>query len=164
MATEKTWSSWATPADPRLAPLEHGPRSALLLWGGGLLILGIGLVGVGEPLGAAPLLAGLFNIVYGIHTYGRLGPEEESPDAEAIRRAETSSVRWTLGLTALACALVAADHFASGGGGRAEIAAPCALLGFVLWRLVQWLGRRGIRRRANAKVERRRRMDKSAAP
>ncbi len=117
---------------------------------------------MGEPLGAAPLLAGLLNIVYGIHTYGRLGPEGEATDSEAQQRAEASSVSWTVGLTALAGLVVAGDRLASSGTrGLGDLVAPFGLLGLVL---VRWLGWRGLRRRANAKVERRRRMDKSAAP
>ena len=147
----------------RFTLVEQGPRSALLLWGGGLLILGIGLVGVGEAsVGAAPLLAGLFNIVYGIHTYGRLGPEDDdSRDAEGTARAAATSMGWTGGLTALAAALVAVDHYLTPGAqGAADIVATYGLVALGVSRLL----RAGRRPKMKAKVEKRRRMDKSPAP
>jgi hypothetical protein len=151
----------------RFTLVEQGPRSALLIWGGGLLILGIGLVGVGQSaVGAAPLLAGLFNIVYGIHTYGRLGPEDDSSDAEGMHssgmaRAAATSMGWTGGLTALAAALVAVDHYLTPGAqGAADIVATYGLVALGVARLL----RAGRRPKVKAKVEKRRRMDKSPAP
>jgi hypothetical protein len=157
----------------RFILVEQGPRSALLLWGGGLLVLGISLVGVGAAaVGAAPLLAGLFNIVYGIHTYGRLGAEEETPDGEDAARAARSSMAWTGGLTALAGVLVAADHFESTTAqGAADIVATYGLVALGLSRLFRAQSPGGLRPRGpvrrpkvKAKVEKRRRMDKSPAP
>ncbi len=149
----------------RLFLLEQGPRSALLVWGGAFLIVGIGLVGVGEPAVGSPLLlAGLLNVIYGIHTYGRLGPEDETPDADTIAATARSTTAWTGGLTALAGLVVAVDHSTIGGVGGAQSTAG-TLVTYAL--VVLGLGRVMSARskpKVKAKVERRRRMDKSAAP
>ena len=148
----------------RLTLLERGPRSTLLVWGGGFLVFGIALVGVGEAAVGAPfLLAGLLNTVYGIHTYGRLGPEDETPDAEGVARATRSTTAWTGGLTALAGVLVAVDHFTT-----ARISTDAAAGTLVAYGLVV-LGFARVMRaqrkpKVKAKVEKRRRMDKSPAP
>jgi hypothetical protein len=149
----------------RLFLLEQGPRSALLVWGGAFLILGIGMVGVGAAAVGSPLvLAGLLNVVYGIHTYGRLGPEDETPDAEGVARATRSTTAWTGGLTALAGVLVAVDHFTTGARATSDAAAGTlvayglVVLGFA--RVIQAQRKPKVK----AKVEKRRRMDKSPAP
>ena len=54
-------------------------RGALAI-GGILLLLGLALVGIGpSDVGAAVALAALLITVYGIHTFGRLGPELGAP-------------------------------------------------------------------------------------
>jgi hypothetical protein len=100
------------PAPPAASPsIEDGARSSLLGWGAGMLVIGLGLVGVGAgPEGAPIALAGLLNTIYGIHTFGRLGPDDEDVDAETAARARKESATWTGGLTALAGVLVAIDH------------------------------------------------------
>jgi hypothetical protein len=155
----------ATAKTERLTLLEQGPRSALLPWGGGLLVLGIGLVGVGEASVGAPfLLAGLLNIVYGIHTYGRLGPEDETPDAETVARAARSTASWTGGLTALAGVLVAVNNATTAGPQTA--AATLATYGVAALGLARLIRaqRKERKPKVKAKVEKRRRMDKSPAP
>jgi hypothetical protein len=88
----------------------RGPRGALVA-GSGLLILGLGMVGVGASSeGAVVALAGLLGTIYGIHSFGRLGPEEggaertsarRDPSPEALRAQGRTSM-WTGGLLALA--------------------------------------------------------------
>lgn len=50
-----------------------------------LLVLGLAVVGSGSTDGAAIALTGLIVTIYGIHTFGRLGPEgdAESPEPAA---------------------------------------------------------------------------------
>jgi heme O synthase-like polyprenyltransferase len=64
-----------TPARP--APSDaHKPRRALAS-GAALLLVGLAMVGVGSPSpGAIVTSVGVLVVVYGIHTFGRLGPEE----------------------------------------------------------------------------------------
>ncbi|APR75068.1 Hypothetical protein A7982_00414 [Minicystis rosea] len=86
--------------DPR-AELEALPRKSLG-WGGGLLILGLGAVGVGASgEGAVLALAGLFLTIYGIHSFGRLGPEDldltEDDARAAVARATAVHTAWTGG-------------------------------------------------------------------
>jgi hypothetical protein len=46
--------------------------------GGVLLLLGLAMVGVGEAsTGGVVTLAGLVIVIYGIHTFGRLGPDDD---------------------------------------------------------------------------------------
>lgn len=64
----------AAPAGVTLAQ-ERAARRALT-GGATLAVLGILLVGIGpSDAGTALSLGGLIALVYGIHTYGRLGPE-----------------------------------------------------------------------------------------
>lgn len=54
---------------------DQKPRRALAA-GGALLLAGLLLVGIGpSDLGTAVTLAGLLATIFGIHTFGRLGPE-----------------------------------------------------------------------------------------
>jgi hypothetical protein len=70
-----------------VSPDEDRARRALG-WGVGILLLGLGLVGVGEATaGTVPVLAGLLATIGAIHIYGRLGPAE----AEAAARSEGRS-------------------------------------------------------------------------
>jgi hypothetical protein len=145
----------------RIPALEEGPRNTLLFWGAGVLLLGLALVGVGGgPEGAPLALAGLFNVIYGIHTFGRLGPDDGEGNP-ALVKAQT--VAWTGGLTALAGALVLIDH-QFGWSGAAKAGSTwalfaCAVLGVGALRLA-----RGMRALREARVEKRPRMDKSRAP
>ena len=162
--------------------IERGAREALLLWGGGMLTAGLSLVGVGAGAeGASLALAGLFNVIYGIHTFGRLGPvgvpEEEDDDAAA--RATRSSMAWTGGLTALAGVLVALDHHVGWVSGhptfRSEVGTwavtAYGLVTLGLSRVARARQPQGAPGRAKprvppgkGKVEKRRRMDKSPPP
>ena len=55
---------------------EQKARRALGL-GAGTLLAGIALVGIEQSDGGMILcLLGLLTLIYGIHTFGRLGPEE----------------------------------------------------------------------------------------
>jgi len=69
------------------AEIERSPRRALM-WGGGLLVAGLAAVGVGAAdEGAALALGGLLETIFGIHRFGRLGPDEPEPEAPASRLA-----------------------------------------------------------------------------
>lgn len=66
------------------ASLERQPRRALAI-GGALLAIGLALLGTssGEPNGLSDLstwitVAALVILIYGVHTFGRLGPPESS--------------------------------------------------------------------------------------
>src|SRR5689334_20901041 len=70
-----------TPPAPPAVSLEESARRTLA-WGAGSLILGLAVVGAGsDDLGMLPVLAGLFLTIYGIHKYGRLGPEDDGDGA-----------------------------------------------------------------------------------
>ncbi len=78
----------------RFTLVEQGPRSALLLWGAGLLVRGLGLIGVGQgPIGSVPVLAGLVTTIAAIHVYGRLGPDDEAPPEVAAGEEEAQPPR-----------------------------------------------------------------------
>jgi hypothetical protein len=144
--------------------VEQGPRSALLVWGGGMLVAGISLVGAGAGAEGAPVvLAGLLNTIYGIHTFGRLGPEDLDPEGDGDRdRARTAL--WTGVLTALAGGLVAVDHAMGTRGVGWWIVTTYGLVVLGLLRADQ--GRRALtaERSPKRRVEKRRRLDKSPAP
>jgi hypothetical protein len=54
----------------------RGPRRALLA-GSSLLLVGLAMVGVDSSTeGAALTLLGILILIYGIHRFGRLGPDE----------------------------------------------------------------------------------------
>jgi hypothetical protein len=158
--------------------VESGARSALLVWGGGLLIAGLVLVGAGAGAEGAPVaLAGLLNTLYGIHTFGRLGPEDLGPDpgetGDPAARARAASMIWTGLLTALGGGVVAVDRVL---GNYATGPWVVTTFGLVLLGLVRvGQGRRAreaaIRgaeaapvRKKTRRVEKRRRLDKSPAP
>src|SRR5262249_31751127 len=64
------------PRVERAAPREPRARRALIL-GSGLLLFGLAMVGVDTTdTGAALTLLGLVILIFGIHTFGRLGPDE----------------------------------------------------------------------------------------
>jgi hypothetical protein len=71
----------------RLAPAEQKPRRTLIA-GSALVLLGLASVGVdSSDVGAGLTLLGTLLMIFGIHTFGRLGPDTppESPgdqDAE----------------------------------------------------------------------------------
>jgi len=66
-----------TARKPAAGALERRPRRALT-WGGALLLFGLAMVGIGSAeSGSIVTLLGLGILVYGIHTFGRLGPEED---------------------------------------------------------------------------------------
>ncbi len=160
-----------------------GPSSAersaktTLLWGAMILASGIALVGVGsDEVGAIPVLAGLFLIILGIHTYGRLGPEDGEGGTEIDERARAAAgaAIWQGGLTSLAGLAVTLSTYygaKSGGGsyvvawGAMFVGAGRAWMGVQALRGAKPMAQAGKRsRRPQAKVEKRRRMDKSPPP
>lgn len=59
---------------------EAGPRRALTV-GAALLTIGLAIVGTGEAHEGGPIAAGgLLTIIYGIHRFGRLGPDDTTPE------------------------------------------------------------------------------------
>jgi hypothetical protein len=90
-----------TPLDR--AAIEASPRRTLQ-WGGGLLVVGLAAVGVGAAdEGSALALGGLLLTIYGIHRYGRLGPDEPEPEAKAaLDRAAAINAMWAGGLVVIA--------------------------------------------------------------
>jgi hypothetical protein len=63
-------------------PLLKSPRR-LLMTSGAILILGLAVVGVSaSDAGRWITLAGLLLMIFGVHTFGRLGPDD-APDARA---------------------------------------------------------------------------------
>jgi hypothetical protein len=157
----------AAAASARPAP-EMGPRAALLVWGGAPLVVGLALVGVGaEEEGAALALAGLFNVIYGIHTFGRLGPddaEDEAGAADAARAAASSAV-WTGALTLAAGLVVVIDgYFVRRLPLGSWAAVPLAVTAVGLLRLQQGAAARRAAQRAAAKVEKKRRLGHRRAP
>jgi hypothetical protein len=81
--------------------------------GGGLLVLGLAAVGAGASVEGGPFaLAGLLATIYGIHRFGRLGPEEVHDGRAAPDRVAAIDALW-LG----ALAIVAGLSFVIGGGG-----------------------------------------------
>src|SRR4051812_45263889 len=96
-------------------PIEQAPRRALL-WGAGLLVLGLAAVGVGQAdEGAALAPAGLLITIFGIHRFGRLGPDDPAPkeapgvtapvDFAAVRAGAVDAI-WMGGLAVLAGTVV----------------------------------------------------------
>lgn len=66
------------------ASLERHPRRVLAI-GGALLAIGLALLGTssGEPMGLSDpstwiTVVALITLIYGVHTFGRLGPPESS--------------------------------------------------------------------------------------
>lgn len=80
----------ATAADKRA--IEAGPRRALT-WGGAALTLGLAIVGVGSPAEGGPIaLAGLLITIYGIHRFGRLGPDDLDPSEPPASAMATDAI------------------------------------------------------------------------
>ncbi len=66
----------AAPVEARVDDAARLPRRALAA-GGLLLLAGLGLVGIGpSDAGMAVALAGFVAMIYGVHTFGRLGPDD----------------------------------------------------------------------------------------
>ena len=66
----------AKPAVAAVTIAEERAARRALAAGGTLAVIGLALVGTGpSEAGMAISLAGLIALIYGIHTYGRLGPE-----------------------------------------------------------------------------------------
>jgi hypothetical protein len=67
---------------PKKPSADARPRR--FVGGGALLaLMGVGLVGTGDSdIGAALAIIGVGALIYGIHTFGRLGPSEAAPPAE----------------------------------------------------------------------------------
>jgi len=160
--------------EPRPRPsIELGPRTALLLWGGAPLVIGLALVGVGSDAGAAVALAGLLNTIYGIHTFGRLGPDEPAGDGDAAgagRQEAAADAFWTGGLTFLAGLVVAFDghlvrHLDLRLGPWAVATYGVMAVGLARVRQGFVAQRAAARARERAaRVEKRRRLRKSPAP
>jgi hypothetical protein len=110
------------------------------------LILGLSLVGIGyDGAGMVPALGGLLVLVYGIHTFGRLGPVDEAPPPEdepllATERAAWSGI-WLGGLFAVAG--LAVNFGSPAGQGLAAVIAYAAIFagGFRLLRGLSVLSR-----------------------
>jgi hypothetical protein len=162
-------SAAALPGPALLA--ERTPRRALG-WGAGLLVLGLGIVGVGGSDEGAPVaLAGLLVTIYAIHRLGRLGPDDPAPgDAGEGPPAAVDAI-WTGGLAAFAgLAVLVGGLFAEAPGGGRPLLAYVTLLGGAV-RVLQGVQARARARQEaaraasrKAKVEKRRRLDKSPAP
>lgn len=150
----------------RARSVEQAPRRALL-WGAGLLVLGLAAVGVGQPdEGAVLSLCGLLVTIYGIHRFGRLGPDD--PDAGEDRPGETAPVdtMWKGGLVLLVgLTITGGGYFEAGstGGSGRFLLAYVAVLGGAVALASGWLDLQKVRR-VQAKVEKRRRLRKSRAP
>jgi hypothetical protein len=146
---------------------DRAPRETLA-WGAAILVLGIALVGVGvDKAGAAPVLAGLLLTIFGIHTYGRLGPEGDAAEARGLG----STNVWRGGLVAVAGAAVVAGAAPEG---IAAVTAYGAILAGGLVLAQGWRSRAAEKevasraakpgRKKRTKVEKRRRLDKSPPP
>jgi hypothetical protein len=145
--------------------LDHGPRQSLG-WGAGVLVIGLALVGVGaDQVGSVVVLAGLLLTIYAIHTYGRLGPDE--PDEGAQRPVAANAARseawrnvWRGGLVALAAVVTVAGSTSEG------MTTMLFYLAIAAGAVLVARGARGLStsRQAANKVEKRRRLKKSAPP
>jgi hypothetical protein len=157
---------------------DRNPRETLA-WGAAILVLGIALVGVGvDKAGAAPVLAGLLLTIFGIHTYGRLGPDGDAAGepSQALRGAALawglgSTNVWRGGLVAVAgCAVVAGTT----PEGIAAVTSYGAILAGGLVLVRGWRSRAAEKeaasraskpsRKKRPKLEKRRRLDKSPPP
>lgn len=64
------------PDEVVVTPKERMARKALLV-GSALLLVGVGLVGVGpSDAGGVLVVVALLATIYGVHSFGRLGPDE----------------------------------------------------------------------------------------
>jgi len=151
-------------------PAEHSARTTLL-WGALVLASGLALVGAGsDEVGAVPVLAGLFLTILGIHTYGRLGPEDGGDAGDDADPAARGAL-WQGGLTAFAgLAVTLGTYYGAKVGSSAQVVAWGAVLVGAgrAWMGLRAAGKASRRARSGGKarrgVEKRRRMDKSPAP
>lgn len=153
--------------------LEKHARNALLS-GAVLLVLGIAAVGVGYPTeGGLPVVVGLALTIFAIHGYGRLGPEDLPSEEEDATRA-LAGARISRGALAIAVAgaVTSGTYAAHDGGERLLLFAVAGAWGIsqvIQGRKLNQDARRGpppraAAPRAKAKVEKRRRLDKSPPP
>jgi hypothetical protein len=156
-------------AETSTGPAEHSARTTLL-WGALILAAGLALVGVGSAeVGAIPVMAGLFLTIFGIHTYGRLGPEDGADTGEIDERARAAAhgAIWQGGLTVLGGLVVTlSTYYAAESRGGAYVVAWGAMLAGAgrAWMGVHALRGRKPKAKARGRVEKKRRMDKSPAP
>lgn len=160
-----------TPA-ARIVSIEKGPRHALGL-GSALLFVGLGMTGIGAlDTGAVVTLGGLLLTIFGIHTFGRLGTEGDDEgdeaDLQAVKAAhKMADVRvWEGALLALTGIAASAGTLwfpkAPSGTGRYEMAVAFVAAGAI--QALRGFRARGEVRRHQAKVEKRRHLDKSPRP
>jgi len=81
----KLHSDRAKVAEPRLdREAEEGTPRRLLALGAGLLIVALAIVGTTESdVGGWLGLAALIVLIYGVHRFGRLGPDEPAPKSSS---------------------------------------------------------------------------------
>jgi len=144
--------------------VEQNARSALF-GGACALALGLALVGVGATtLGALPVMVGLALTILSIHLYGRLGPDDEATTEDTDERREVAKGRILRGgLTLIVTVAVAFGTYAATDAGERVLVMAVP----VIWGLAEIAGGRSLlaeSKRRKAKVEKRRRMDKSPAP
>jgi hypothetical protein len=154
--------------------VEENARVALL--GSALvLVIGVLVVGVGHPNeGGLAVVVGLALTILSIHLYGRLGPDEGAGEERATTLRDLGRARIWRGVVAIV-ASAAATWGAPAGGDGTERTLLLAIA--AVWGLVQiQRGRRLVAagtvappappapRHRTAKVEKRRRMDKSPPP
>jgi len=85
-------------APPLPALEERAPRQTLL-FGAGLLLVGLAIVGTGlGGMGSVVALVGLAAIIYGIHAFGRLGAEDLTPGAIDVVARSSAKVQLALGV------------------------------------------------------------------
>ncbi|AKT39172.1 hypothetical protein [Chondromyces crocatus] len=92
----------APPDGPWGTGTERRARVALV--GGGLLLLaGLGFVGIGpSEVGRVLAVVGLLATIYGVHTFGRLGPEGEDGGSTEARKGAGAGDREGAGRSAVA--------------------------------------------------------------
>lgn len=138
----------------RAAEAPERSTRRVLAAGGSLLVLGLAIVGVGGAADGGPIaLAGLLATIYGIHRFGRLGPDDDASHETAAARLRTDAV-WFGVLT-----LIAAVSFLAGAGSGQRGGAYLTLTAGAL--ALAWGARRGptAKKIANKDAE-----DKAPAP
>src|SRR5690348_8584547 len=102
----------------KTSPVEQAPRRALL-WGGGVLVAGLAAVGVGQPdEGAVLALCGLVVIIYGIHRFGRLGPDDPRAREDGDPQGDAVDTLWKAGLVLIVgLAITLGSYFEAGSAG-----------------------------------------------